>query len=91
MLDIRIIWNEGNNGFNVGLALSPKDSTFLLVKGCRVVNGPSGPFIGYPARKDDTGQWWSHVWGSDEFNAAVLAKVQASVKAPSSTAANACK
>ena len=71
--------------FNIGLASGPNVEPFLSIKGCRIVDGSKGPFVSYPARKDDkTGKYWNHVWGSEKFNAAVLQKAQASqpVKPP---------
>jgi len=61
--------------FNVSLASKPGVEPFLQIKGCRIVDGQKGPFISYPARKDEkSGKYWNHVWGSEKFNAAVLEK-----------------
>lgn len=64
--------------FNVNLSSKPDSEAFLSIKGCRIVSGSKGDFVSYPARKTDAGKWWSHVWGSDKFNAAVLEKYHAS-------------
>ncbi len=65
--------------FNVNLASKEGADAFLSIKGCRVVSGNDGEFIGYPATKNqNTGKFWKHVWGSDKFNAAVLSAYHAS-------------
>lgn len=66
--------------FNVNLSSKEGAEAFLSIKGCRLVNGSKGEFVSYPATKNQkTGKYWSHVWGSERFNAAVLEKVQASM------------
>jgi DNA-binding cell septation regulator SpoVG len=72
-MNINVLWH----GDRFSVELSSKEGPFLSVKGCRIVNGAKGPFVSYPARKDEAGKWWAHAWGSDKFNAAVLAKAQA--------------
>jgi hypothetical protein len=68
-----------NDQFNINLSSKPGAEAFLSIKGCRLVDGDQGQFIGYPATKNaNTGKWWRHAWGSDKFNAAVLEKVLAS-------------
>lgn len=62
--------------FNVLLSSREGAEPFITVKGCRIAQGSKGPFVSWPARKQDNGKWWSHVWGSDAFNAAVLAEAQ---------------
>jgi hypothetical protein len=76
-MDIQIEWH--NDQFNVHLASKPEAEPFLTVKGCRLASGSKGAFVSWPATKNQqSGKWWSHVWGSERFNAAVLEKVQAS-------------
>jgi hypothetical protein len=75
-MNIEIEWHSDQ--FNINLASKPGVEAFISIKGCRLVDGNDGQFIGYPATKNtNTNKWWRHVWGSDKFNAAVLEKVLA--------------
>lgn len=75
---MHIIITHHGDQFNVELASKEGAEPFLSIKGCRIVEGTKGPFVSYPATKNaNTGKWWSHAWGSDKFNAAVLEKAQA--------------
>lgn len=65
------------NQFNVGLANDGKDE-FLSIKGCRLISGPKGEFVSWPSAKKDDGTYWKHVWGSDEFQAAVIREAKKS-------------
>jgi hypothetical protein len=77
-MDIQITWHGDN--FNVGIASKENGEPFLEVKGCRIVDGSKGPFVSYPAKKNEaTGKWWNHVYGSEKFNAVVLSKAQESM------------
>jgi hypothetical protein len=77
-MDIQITWHGDN--FNVGIASKENGEPFLEVKGCRIVDGSKGPFVSYPAKKNEaTGKWWNHVYGSEKFNAVVLSKAQAAM------------
>lgn len=58
--------------FNIQLASKAGEDHFLAIKGCRIVNGANGPFVSFPSRQMTNGKWWSHAWGSDKFQAAVL-------------------
>lgn len=73
-MNIEIEWH--NDQFNVNLSSKEGRDAFLSIKGCRIVSGAKGDFVSYPARKQDNGKWWNHVWGSEEFNRAVLEKAQ---------------
>jgi DNA-binding cell septation regulator SpoVG len=77
--------------FNIMLHGAPGADPFLEIKGCKLVDGKNGPFISYPARKDEkTGKYWNHVYGGEKFNAAVIKKVQeGQAKRPSHEAAKA--
>ena len=80
--------------FNVQLSTKAGEDHFLAIKGCRIVQGSNGPFVSFPSRKMDSGKYWSHAWGSDKFQAAVLkAHAEASKagakKAPAKKAAKA--
>jgi hypothetical protein len=77
--------------FNIMLHSAPGAEPFLEIKGCKIVEGKNGPFISYPARKDEkTGKYWNHVYGGEKFNAAVIKKAQeGQAKRPSHDAAKA--
>lgn len=64
--------------FNIGLASAEGRDEFLSIKGCRIKNGEKGEFISWPAQKKDDGTYWRHVWGSDEFQAAVIREAKKS-------------
>lgn len=73
---IRIKWFDKD--FNVELFKNEGDEPYLTIRGCRIVSGNDGEFIGWPATKNDrTGKWWRHVGASDDFADAVLAKARA--------------
>jgi hypothetical protein len=73
-------WHDGERPqFNVSVATSEGKQPFITVKGCRLASGGSGPFVSWPATKNQTsGKYWQHVWASEPFAAAVLAEAQAS-------------
>jgi hypothetical protein len=68
--------------FNILLHSAPGSEPFLEIKGCKIVEGSSGPFISYPSRKQDNGKYWNHVYGGEKFNAAVLKKAQSTTQRP---------
>jgi len=62
--------------FNVSLHTAAGKDAFLTIRSCRMMNGKSGPFVSWPATKNEkTDKWWNHVISSKEFSAAVLAEV----------------
>lgn len=71
--------------FNLNLSSAEGKDPFLVIKGCKIVNGEKGEFISWPAKKTDDGKWVNHVYASKEFVAAAL-KV---AKAAKPNAANA--
>ena len=83
-MDIRIEWFDGKYpSFNVALASAPGKQEFLTVKGCRIVDGSKGPFVSWPATKNEkTGKYWNHVWANDAFAEAVLKAAQESMPKP---------
>lgn len=82
-MEIKCEWFKDQ--FNVSLSSKEGAEPFMVVKGCRIVAGKDGDFISYPARKNEqTGKWWNHVWGSEKFNEAVLAKAKAAQPAAES-------
>lgn len=76
-MNVLITWH--GDQFNVELASKEGMEPFISVKGCRIVEGSKGPFVSYPATKNEkTGKWWSHVWASEKFSAVVLEKAMES-------------
>lgn len=69
---------EGNHpSFNILLHSVEGAEPFLEIKGCRIANGTNGPFVSYPATKNEkTGKWWQHVYAGEKFNAHVLELAQ---------------
>lgn len=76
-MEIIIQWH--GDQFNVELASRPGEEAFLSVKGCRIASGSKGPFVSWPATKNQqSGKWWNHVYASERFAAVVLSKAQES-------------
>lgn len=63
-----LLWGEG-------------EEPFLTVKGCRIVDGPKGAFVSFPATKNQTtGKYWNHCYASKAFGDAVLKKAMGAPK-----------
>jgi DNA-binding cell septation regulator SpoVG len=62
--------------FNVALSSTPDKEPFLVIKGCRIVDGNKGKFVSWPAKKMDTGKYWNHVYASDAFAAQVIKEAE---------------
>lgn len=76
-MHISIEWFAGKYPqFNVSLSSVEGREAFLVVKGCRIVDGSKGEFVSWPARKQEDGKYWNHVYASEAFNAAVLEKAK---------------
>ena len=59
--------------FNVMLHTAKGADPFLEIKGCRIVNGTNGPFVSWPATKNEkTGKYWNHVYAGEKFAEHVL-------------------
>lgn len=71
-------WSETSQYPQFDLELASKDGAdpFLKIRGCKLMNGKNGEFVSYPSKKLDSGKYWNHVYGSDAFNAAVLAEAK---------------
>lgn len=67
-----------NDNFNVALSSAEGKEPFLEIKGARIVDGKNGPFVSWPSKKLDSGKYWNHVYGSEQFNAVVLSKAEES-------------
>jgi len=77
-MEIKIEHFDGQYpSFNIMLHNGQNAEPFLVIKGCKIIEGQNGPFISYPARKQDNGKYWNHVYGSDRFNEAVIQKARA--------------
>ena len=71
--------------FNVNLHAAKGSEPFLVVKGCRIVDGQKGPFVSGPATKNvTTNKYWNHTYFGDKFQAHVLALAQAGKPAAAS-------
>ena len=54
--------------FNVAVSSVEGKEPFIVIKGCRIANGTKGPFVSWPATKNEkTGKWWNHVYASEAF------------------------
>jgi DNA-binding cell septation regulator SpoVG len=63
--------------FDVNLHVVEGAEPFLTIKGCKIMSGKNGPFVSYPATKNEkTGKWWNHVYGGEKFNEEVLKLAQ---------------
>lgn len=70
-------WRDGKYPtFNVSLASKEGAEPFLTIRDCRIVDGSKGKFVSWPAKKLDSGKYFSYCWGSDAFQSAVLAEVE---------------
>ena len=83
-LSIEIIEGRGDYGpsFNLGLASKEGADAFLVIKGCRMIDGQKGRFVSMPAKKLDSGKYFNHVWSSEAFQDAVKAAYDAAVPKP---------
>lgn len=67
--------------FNVALSGNEGADPFLVVRGCRIVEGQKGPFVSGPATKNaTTNKYWNHTYFGDKFQAHVLKLAQAAAK-----------
>ena len=82
-MQIICTWNEGQYpSFNLELASKDGADPFIKIRGCKIMSGKNGEFVSYPSRKLESGKYWNHVYGSDAFNAAVLAEAKKSQPKP---------
>ena len=66
---------------NVAIASAEGKTPFLTIKGVKIVDDANGPFVSWPARKDDKGKWWPYCYAVEAFNSAVLAAFAEAAKA----------
>lgn len=76
-MKINVTWFDKQ--FNVELSSADGKEPFLVVKGCRIVDGRNGEFVSWPARKLDSGKFWQHVYASEAFAVEVLKAAKASM------------
>ena len=83
-MQIIVTWSETSKypRFDVELASKPEADPFIKIRGCKIMSGKNGEFVSYPSRKLESGKYWNHVYGSDAFNAAVLAEAKKSQPKP---------
>lgn len=79
-MEIRTIWQQGQYpSFNLELASDEGRDAFFVLKGCQLKDGPNGPFVSVPCKKNEiTGKYWNHAYLADKFAAIVLSKAQES-------------
>ena len=68
--------------FNVGLASKEGKEPFIVIKGCRIVDGSKGRFVSWPAKKLDSGKYWNHIYATEAFGVAVIQAHDASMPKP---------
>lgn len=84
-MDVQTEWKDGKYpSFNIGISSKPGNEPFIIIRGCKIIQGQKGEFISYPARKMEDGKYFNHVYGSDAFNKVVLEKAKASKPAEKS-------
>lgn len=72
---MKITIEHHDKSFNVALSSREGSEAFLVIKGCRVVDGNKGRFVSWPAKKLESGKYWNHVYASEGFQTAVLAEL----------------
>lgn len=78
-MDVQTEWKDGKYpSFNVAISSKAGNEPFIIIRGCKIIQGQKGEFISYPARKMEDGKYFNHVYGSDAFNKVVLEKAKAS-------------
>jgi DNA-binding cell septation regulator SpoVG len=79
-MEVRTIWQQGQYpSFNIELASDEGRDAFFVLKGCQLKDGPNGPFVSVPSKKNEsTGKYWNHAYLADKFAAVVLSKAQES-------------
>ena len=73
-MEIRVIWH--GDRFNIELAGTPAADPFLVIKGCKIVQGEKGEFVSGPAWKNNEGKWINHTYMGPKFQEAVIAKAK---------------
>ncbi len=75
-MHVSVEWHD--KSFNVSLHSREGVDAFLTIKGCRIIDGKDGPFVSFPARKNEnSGKWWQHVWANEKFQAEVVRLAEA--------------
>ena len=63
--------------YTVRIASQEGREPFLEIKDCKLIEGRNGPFVGFPARKDDKNKWWPMVYASDAFQVEIIKAMHA--------------
>lgn len=71
-----------DKSFNIALASKEGKEPFLVLKGCRIVDGQKGRFVSVPSKKLDSGKYWNHAYISEQFQLAVIDAYDASAPKP---------
>lgn len=74
-----------DKSFNIALASKEGNEPFMVLKGCRIVDGSKGRFISVPSKKLDSGKYWTHAYISEQFQVAVLKAYDDSTPKPRRT------
>ena len=65
--------------FNIGLCSKEGAEPFLVVKGCRIVQGgKNGQFVSGPSTKNGD-KYWNHTYMNEAFSAEVLKRALATM------------
>ena len=80
-MHIKTVWHMGQYpSFNLELSSEEGCDAFFVLKGCQIKDGPTGPFVSVPSKKNkQTGKYWNHAYLGDKFAAIVLSKAQESM------------
>jgi len=79
-MKLSIAWHDDK--FNIEFTRPNEDKAFLSIKGCKIVEGKSGPFISMPSSPKKSGGFWNHAWADEKFQSAVMQMARPLAKAP---------
>lgn len=76
-------WSETSKWprFDVELVSKEGSDPFIKIRGCGLMKkkADNSEFVSWPSTKNETtNKYWNHVYGSEAFNAAVLAEAKKS-------------
>jgi DNA-binding cell septation regulator SpoVG len=63
--------------YTVRLATAEGRQPFLEMKDLKIIDGPKGRFVSFPARKDDKDKYWPYMYASDEFQVELIKAMDA--------------
>ena len=77
-MKISVEWRDSKfPTFSLMLASKEGAEPFLTIKDCRIVDGSKGKFVSWPAKKMDSGKYFSYCYASEAFQSAVMAAAEA--------------